>query len=126
MAPSVRRQGLLALITVVLTWGLTWPVNKVVLASLPPIWAVSFRAAIATVALFALQAAGGNVTDESSAMEASGLKPKLVPGSAQNFKVTWPEDFALAEAVLGARARAHAMDRATPDGRQAPASYDYP
>jgi 2-C-methyl-D-erythritol 4-phosphate cytidylyltransferase len=51
----------------------------------------------------ALQQAGDKVTDESSAMEAMGLKPKLVPGSAQNFKVTYPEDFALAEAVLNAR-----------------------
>jgi hypothetical protein len=32
-----------------------------------------------------------------------GLSPKLVVGSAQNFKVTYPEDFALAQAVLGAR-----------------------
>jgi 2-C-methyl-D-erythritol 4-phosphate cytidylyltransferase len=51
----------------------------------------------------ALQQAGDLVTDESSAMEALGLQPKLVPGSAQNFKVTYPEDFALAEAVLTAR-----------------------
>jgi 2-C-methyl-D-erythritol 4-phosphate cytidylyltransferase/2-C-methyl-D-erythritol 4-phosphate cytidylyltransferase/2-C-methyl-D-erythritol 2,4-cyclodiphosphate synthase len=51
----------------------------------------------------ALQQAGDAVTDESSAMEALGLSPKLVPGSAQNFKVTYPEDFALAEAVLLAR-----------------------
>jgi 2-C-methyl-D-erythritol 4-phosphate cytidylyltransferase len=51
----------------------------------------------------ALQKAGDGVTDESSAMEAMGLSPKLVPGSAQNFKVTYPEDFALAEAVLLAR-----------------------
>ena len=51
----------------------------------------------------ALQQAGDKVTDESSAMEAMGLSPKLVPGSAQNFKVTYPEDFALAEAVLLAR-----------------------
>lgn len=51
----------------------------------------------------ALAQAGDQVTDESSAMEALGLKPKLVPGSAQNFKVTYPEDFALAEAVLTAR-----------------------
>ena len=35
-----------------------------------------------------------------SAMEAMGLKPLLVSGSAQNFKVTYPEDFALAEAIL--------------------------
>ena len=53
--------------------------------------------------IVALQEAGDRVTDESSAMEAMGLSPKLVPGSAQNFKVTYPEDFALAEAVLLAR-----------------------
>jgi 2-C-methyl-D-erythritol 4-phosphate cytidylyltransferase len=53
----------------------------------------------------ALQQAGDRVTDESSAMELMGLKPLLVPGSAQNFKVTYPEDFALAEAVLSARLR---------------------
>ncbi len=40
------------------------------------------------------------ITDESSAIERMGLQPKLVRGSAQNFKVTYPEDFALAEAVL--------------------------
>jgi len=51
----------------------------------------------------ALQQAGDQVTDESSAMEALGLQPKLVPASAQNFKVTYPEDFALAEAVLLSR-----------------------
>lgn len=52
----------------------------------------------------ALQAAGAAVTDESSAMEIVGKSPRLVHGSAQNFKVTYPEDFALAEAVLLARA----------------------
>ena len=51
----------------------------------------------------ALQRAGNKVTDEASAMEAQGLQPLLVPGSAQNFKVTYPEDFALAGAVLMAR-----------------------
>ncbi|MES2941888.1 MAG: 2-C-methyl-D-erythritol 4-phosphate cytidylyltransferase [Pseudomonadota bacterium] len=51
----------------------------------------------------ALQVAGDAVTDESSAMEAAGLAPKLVMGSAQNFKVTYPEDFALAEAILASR-----------------------
>jgi 2-C-methyl-D-erythritol 4-phosphate cytidylyltransferase len=40
------------------------------------------------------------VTDEASAIEAAGLQPRLVPGSARNFKVTWPEDFALAQALL--------------------------
>jgi 2-C-methyl-D-erythritol 4-phosphate cytidylyltransferase len=48
-------------------------------------------------------ASGFNVTDESSAMERLGLQPKLVRGSTLNFKVTYPEDFALAEAVLNSR-----------------------
>jgi 2-C-methyl-D-erythritol 4-phosphate cytidylyltransferase len=51
----------------------------------------------------ALLHAGDAVTDESSAVEALGLAPRLVSGSAQNFKVTYPDDFALAEAVLQAR-----------------------
>ncbi len=53
--------------------------------------------------LDALQAAGDQVTDEASAMEARGLQPLLVVGSAQNFKVTYPDDFALAQAVLESR-----------------------
>lgn len=51
----------------------------------------------------ALREAGDAVTDESSAIERLGLQPKLVAGSAQNFKVTYAEDFALAHAVLLAR-----------------------
>lgn len=45
----------------------------------------------------------GWITDESSAVERLGLQPLLVQGSAQNFKVTYPEDFALAGAILQAR-----------------------
>jgi 2-C-methyl-D-erythritol 4-phosphate cytidylyltransferase len=45
------------------------------------------------------------ITDEASAIEGLGLKPRLVQGSTQNFKVTYPADFALAEAVLAARAQ---------------------
>lgn len=52
----------------------------------------------------ALQQAGDTVTDEASAIEALGLAPRLVPGSASNFKVTYPDDFALAEAILQSRA----------------------
>lgn len=51
----------------------------------------------------ALLAAGDAVTDEASAMELAGHAPLLVQGSAQNFKVTYPQDFALAEAVLRSR-----------------------
>lgn len=40
------------------------------------------------------------VTDEASAVEALGLKPKLVEGSHRNFKITLPHDVALAELHL--------------------------
>jgi len=50
----------------------------------------------------ALKAMGTAATDEASAVEALGLAPRLVRASMANFKVTWPEDFALAEQWLGA------------------------
>lgn len=48
----------------------------------------------------ALAAAGSGVSDEASAIEAAGYSPLLVLGHTHNFKVTYPEDFALAEALL--------------------------
>ncbi|HET9821835.1 MAG TPA: 2-C-methyl-D-erythritol 4-phosphate cytidylyltransferase [Burkholderiaceae bacterium] len=51
----------------------------------------------------ALDRAGPAVTDESSAIEALGLAPRLVPGEADNFKLTYPEDFARAQRVLTER-----------------------
>jgi len=51
----------------------------------------------------ALASAGAAVTDEASAMEATGRAPRLVPGSLENFKVTYPSDFALAERLLRTR-----------------------
>jgi 2-C-methyl-D-erythritol 4-phosphate cytidylyltransferase len=47
--------------------------------------------------------AGTTVTDESSAIEALGLAPRLVPGDIENFKLTWPADFALAARLLETR-----------------------
>lgn len=47
--------------------------------------------------------AGAAVTDEASAMELLGHSPLLVPGGAQNLKVTYPDDFALADAILRSR-----------------------
>ncbi len=41
-----------------------------------------------------------NVTDEASAVEALGLRPRLVPGSTRNLKVTFPGDAAIAERIL--------------------------
>ena len=64
-----------------------------------------FRIGLLMQALDVAESAGNVVTDESSAIEALGLAPKLVAGSAQNFKVTYPEDFALAEAILLSRHR---------------------
>lgn len=49
------------------------------------------------------------ITDESGAIEAAGHAPLLVPGSALNFKLTYPEDFALADAVLRSRADERSM-----------------
>ena len=43
---------------------------------------------------------GSWVTDEASAVEQLGLKPRLVAGSRENLKVTYPEDLAIAEAIL--------------------------
>ncbi len=43
------------------------------------------------------------ITDEASAMERAGAAPLLVEGAAMNVKVTYPSDFALAEAVLRAQ-----------------------
>ena len=39
-------------------------------------------------------------TDESMAVEALGLKPKVVLGSVDNIKITWPEDLTLAALLL--------------------------
>ena len=53
--------------------------------------------------LQALQAAGvsnASITDEASALELTGYMPRLVAGSARNFKVTWPDDFELMEKWL--------------------------
>jgi 2-C-methyl-D-erythritol 4-phosphate cytidylyltransferase/2-C-methyl-D-erythritol 2,4-cyclodiphosphate synthase len=50
----------------------------------------------------ALARAGDAVTDDASAIEATGRRPKLVMGDAANIKITWPEDFARAQALLRA------------------------
>lgn len=43
---------------------------------------------------------GATITDEASALEYCGFHPQLVPGRADNIKVTRPEDLALAEFYL--------------------------
>ena len=43
------------------------------------------------------------LSDEAGAIEALGLKPKLVQGSAANLKVTYAEDLQLAQSILRSR-----------------------
>ena len=53
--------------------------------------------------LEALKTAKATVTDEAGAIEQMGLRPRLVTGSRENIKVTFVEDLAIAEAILGRR-----------------------
>ena len=62
-----------------------------------------FRIGPLQVALAKAGTSGANVTDEASAMEAAGHSPRLVPGSLENFKVTYAADFDLAERLLRTR-----------------------
>jgi len=60
-----------------------------------------FRAGLLAQALSSPRAK--NVTDESAAVELLGLKPRLVVGSRENLKVTFPQDIVMAEAILRSR-----------------------
>ena len=51
----------------------------------------------------ALAAAGEEVTDEASAIEFLGHSPLLVQGEVENFKLTYPADFAFARRLLESR-----------------------
>jgi 2-C-methyl-D-erythritol 4-phosphate cytidylyltransferase len=45
------------------------------------------------------------LSDEAGAVEALGLKPKLVQGSTTNLKVTYAEDLQLAQTILASQGR---------------------
>jgi 2-C-methyl-D-erythritol 4-phosphate cytidylyltransferase len=62
-----------------------------------------FRFGLLQRALALCAERGRTVTDEASAIECLGLRPRLVRGRADNLKITSPEDAALAVAILGAR-----------------------
>jgi 2-C-methyl-D-erythritol 4-phosphate cytidylyltransferase len=50
----------------------------------------------------ALSRTGGiSMTDDAGAIEALGLRPRLILSDARNLKVTYPQDLALAELILG-------------------------
>jgi 2-C-methyl-D-erythritol 4-phosphate cytidylyltransferase/2-C-methyl-D-erythritol 4-phosphate cytidylyltransferase/2-C-methyl-D-erythritol 2,4-cyclodiphosphate synthase len=53
----------------------------------------------------ALDRPDAKITDEASAIEALGHSPRLVRGELENFKLTYPGDFALAERLLASQGR---------------------
>lgn len=62
-----------------------------------------FRIGALLEALRAAVAAQAPPTDESGAIERTGARPLLVPGAAWNFKITYPDDLELAQALLAQR-----------------------
>ena len=58
-ARPVTHRGLLVLL--ILTWAISWPVIKVGVASVPPLWYAVFRYAIAAASLFAAAAVRGEI-----------------------------------------------------------------
>ena len=64
-----------------------------------------FRLATLRRALDSARERGAMTTDESQAVEALGLRPKLVAGSADNIKITLVDDIARAERILSSRNR---------------------
>jgi drug/metabolite transporter (DMT)-like permease len=59
---GARQLGVTMLAIVVLAWGLTWPVNKVILDSVPPLWMAALRSAIGAAAFVALAVARRRLT----------------------------------------------------------------
>jgi 2-C-methyl-D-erythritol 4-phosphate cytidylyltransferase len=59
-----------------------------------------FRLGMLSVALKDAIDKGVPVTDEASAIEAMGYSPRLVEGSVDNIKITYPGDLNLAEYYL--------------------------
>lgn len=66
-----------------------------------------FRYDLLRHALAEAIAAGRAVTDESSALEMAGHAPRLVRGSADNIKITFPEHLHMAEMILARQTREH-------------------
>ena len=56
-----RRSALLLFAVIVIAWGLTWPVTKILVQSVSPLWITAIRSAIATVALAVLLFARGEM-----------------------------------------------------------------
>ena len=60
-AQPTRRQAAVLLAAVILLWGANWPVMKVGLELIPPLWFAAARVLLGAVCLFALLAARGRI-----------------------------------------------------------------
>ena len=60
-----------------------------------------FKIGLLHHALLRCKSQGVMVTDESQAIERLGHRPKLIPGSVTNIKITAPSDLKFAEAIIG-------------------------
>lgn len=65
-----------------------------------------FRRDVLLRALQGAVASGTAVTDEAQAVEALGLRPRLIAGDADNIKITLPEDVQRAARILRSRSAA--------------------
>jgi 2-C-methyl-D-erythritol 4-phosphate cytidylyltransferase len=68
------------------------------------LWAVQTPQVFAHATLTRVHAriVAGEVTDDLVLVEAAGGRVRVIPGERRNFKVTYPEDLAMAEALLAA------------------------
>jgi len=66
-----------------------------------------FRYGVLKRALALAATRGLSVTDESQAVELLGLAPRIVPGSAENLKITLPADLQQAARILERRREMH-------------------
>lgn len=53
-ATKRNTRGVVSLVVVVLAWGSLWPVNKALLAYMPPVWSIALRTCISAATLFAI------------------------------------------------------------------------
>jgi 2-C-methyl-D-erythritol 4-phosphate cytidylyltransferase len=79
----------------------TVPRQKLWLAQTPQ----TFRVALIREVHARAVAEGVSATDDAALLERSGKTVKIVIGSPRNFKITTPDDFWLAEAILAADPR---------------------
>ena len=56
-----RRQAYLLLVALVLFWGVNWPVMKVAVTDIPPLWFAAFRLTLGAASLFLLLAVTGRL-----------------------------------------------------------------